>query len=78
MAAQRQTKDDIPDHDGTGKALKRRGLIAGAAAVAAGLALGRTAQPVAAVTGGTNGTALILGANNLTGNTPNTRAAVAA
>jgi hypothetical protein len=73
VAAQRQTNDGAPGRDGAGTRLKRRGLIAGAAAIAAGLALGRTAQPVAAVTGGNNGQALILGANNSTGNTPNTQ-----
>jgi hypothetical protein len=50
----------------------RRGLIAGAAALAAGLIAARTPEPVAATAGGTNGTALIIGANSDTGNTPNT------
>jgi len=52
----------------------RRGLIAGAAALMAGIVATRTAEPVGATTGGTNGAALIIGANSDTGNTPNTYA----
>lgn len=59
---------------GTGAAIKRRGLIAGAAALVAGMVAAKTSQPVAATTGGTNGSPLIIGANGVfgSGNTPNT------
>ncbi len=40
----------------------------------AGIVATRTAEPVGATTGGTNGAALIIGANSDTGNTPNTYA----
>jgi len=67
-----QVDGRIDEREGTGRVLKRRGLIAGAAALMAGIVATRTAEPVGATAGGTNGTALIIGANSATGNTPNT------
>jgi len=63
-----------PEQGSAGKTLKRRGILAVAAAAMAGIAAKQLAQPVGATTGGTNGTALIIGANGDTGNTPNTYA----
>jgi hypothetical protein len=51
----------------TGKALKRRGILAAAAAVVAGFVAKQASMPVEAATGGSQGTALILGANYANG-----------
>jgi hypothetical protein len=55
--------------------VRRRGLIAGTAALVAGLVATRTAERVGATTGGTTGQFLVIGANYGTGNTPNTSSA---
>ncbi len=68
MTEQRETERDAAR-------VGRRGLIAGAAALATALLMKETAQPAAAVgpyTGGTGGTALIIGANPNAGGTANT------
>jgi hypothetical protein len=47
-----------------GPRMKRRGILAAAGAVVAGIVAKQVSQPVGAYTGGTAGTALILGANH--------------
>ncbi len=60
--AERQADDGSSAPGGAGRALKRRGLIAGAAALVAGIAAQRSAQPVAA--GGTDHQALVIAETN--------------
>jgi hypothetical protein len=55
-----------------GKALKRRGLMAGAAALVAGIAAQRASQPVGATSGGGPDGPLVMGSNFGSGGTPNT------
>jgi hypothetical protein len=55
--------------ESAGKALKRRGLMAGAAALVAGIAAQRASQPVGATSGGGPDGPLVMGSNF--GNTPN-------
>jgi hypothetical protein len=47
--------------------MKRRGILAAAGAAVAGIVAKQISQPVAAATGGTQGFALIIGANDTTG-----------
>lgn len=54
---------EATQHSGTGRGVKRRGLLAAAAALAAGIAATQMAQPVAAVSGTGDQGALILGSN---------------
>jgi len=54
--------------------IRRRGILAVAAAAMAGIAAKQLAEPVGATAGGTNGTALIIGANSNPGSLPNTYA----
>src|SRR5438067_13842709 len=72
MAEQRHADDG--SHAQGSTAVKRRGILAAAGAVVAGIAMKQLAEPVGAATGGTTGTALILGANALIpgGSTDNT------
>ncbi|MDQ6906588.1 MAG: hypothetical protein M3176_07150 [Chloroflexota bacterium] len=48
MAAQRPMETEAQEQDGRGKTLKRRGLMAAAAALVAGIAAKQTSQPVGA------------------------------
>ena len=50
-----------------GTAMKRRGILAAAGAVVAGIVAKQAGQPVSAATGGTQGTPLIVGANYANG-----------
>jgi hypothetical protein len=58
--------------ESAGKALKRRGLMAGAAALVAGIAAQRASQPVGATSGGGPDGPLVMGSNFGSGGTPNT------
>lgn len=62
MVGRQEADQRTDEREGTGAAVKRRGILAAAAAVVAGLAAKQTSQPVAA--GGTEGGALILGDSN--------------
>jgi hypothetical protein len=55
-----------------GAALKRRGLMAGAAALVAGIAAQRASQPVGATSGGGPDGPLVMGSNFGSGGSPNT------
>jgi hypothetical protein len=62
LAEHRQVDEPINEQGGTGRALKRRGLVAGAAALIAGVVASRATQPVSA---GADGD-VVLGATNTT------------
>ncbi len=70
MAGQRQAMKRIDAQASTGAAVKRRGILAAAASVVAGIVATQAAQPVGAYTGDRDGQPLILGANSANG-TPN-------
>lgn len=70
MAGQRQVDERGDGQESAGKALKRRGILAAAGAVVAGIVAKQTSQSVAAISGtGGDGT-LVLGSNS-TNNTAN-------
>src|SRR4051794_14363974 len=67
MSSQRANQEN--EIKGTGTALKRRGLIAGAAALVAGIVAQRASAPVAATAGSGPDGNLVLGSNDINNTT---------